>query len=139
MGPAASALLFTLNASSKQLVVSSAGSVRGLCVVDSNAGTVSHSNGFLANVFLTACTTAAAKATSWELSGCTIRSSDQCLDVGSAGSSGDLGFELKLLPAAAARRRSTQSLSSLGEALSSKIPRAVSTTCSQLCLAVAKA
>ena len=101
MGPAASALLFTLNASSKQLVVSSAGSVRGLCVVDSNAGTVSHSNGFLANVFLTACTTAAAKATSWELSGCTIRSSDQCLDVGSAGSSG--GFELKLLPAAVAR------------------------------------
>ena len=98
VGPAASALLFTLNASSKQLVVSSAGSVRGLCVVDSNAGTVSHSNGFLANVFLTACTTAAAKATSWELSGCTIRSSDQCLDVGSAGSSGDLGFELKLLP-----------------------------------------
>jgi len=61
--------------------------------------------GYLANVFLTECSTASTKASSWELSGSTIRSavpksSAQCLDVGSAGSGGDLGFEFQLLPAA---------------------------------------
>lgn len=100
VGPVSSALQFTRNAASGQLVVSSAGTVHGLCVATSNAGTVSHSNGFLANVFLTECDDAAAKASTWEVSGGTVRSLDQCLDVGSAGSSGDLGFSLKLLPAA---------------------------------------
>ena len=114
VGPAAGALQFTLGASSKQLVVASAGSLCGLCVANSNSGTVSDSNGFLANVFLTECSTAAAKASSWELSGSTIRSavpksSAQCLDVGSAGSAGDLGFEFNLKPAATLEKQAFHS------------------------------
>ena len=114
VGPAAAALQFTLIPSSKQLVVASAGAVHGLCMTNSNSGTVSDSNGYLANVFLTECSTAAAKASSWELNGTTIRSpvpksSAQCLDVGSAGSSGDLGFEFKLKPAATLEKQAFHS------------------------------
>lgn len=83
--------------------------LNGLCVATSNSGTASTSQGFLANVFLTECSTASAKSAAWSLTPAseneeeglmTVRTGGQCLDIGSGGSHGDLGFELSLLPAA---------------------------------------
>jgi hypothetical protein len=71
--------------------------VHGLCVVTSNSGTVSHSNGYLANVFLTECETLPSH---WTFANGTLQAGGQCLDVGSGGSRGDLGFEFELQPAA---------------------------------------
>lgn len=96
VGPAASALHFALV--DTQLVVVSGGppETHGLCVTDSD----DLSKGFLANVYLADCSRA---SKNWVLSAAngTIRNANgQCLDVGSAGSAGDLGFVLDLLPAA---------------------------------------
>ena len=104
----ASALLFTaeegLPGKKQRIVVAGGGQQLDgsrLCLSSSNGeGSVSRSNGYMANVFLTDC----ALADSWNVSATdgTIResASGQCLDVGSAGSSGDLGFQFVLLPAA---------------------------------------
>jgi hypothetical protein len=121
IGPAVSALQFELADSKLTVAAVGDGSpshLSGLCLASSDSGTVSKSNGYLANIFLTECSTTAAKSTVWSLSpagegedsgsagavvikrGAPHASSGQCLDVGSGGSHGDLGFELPLLPAA---------------------------------------
>jgi lysophospholipase L1-like esterase len=111
VGPATSALQFAL-ADTKLTVAGGAAAVRGLCVADSNgAGSASHSNGYLANVFLTECELAG-NWTHFPADG-TVRaagqSGRQCLDVGSAGSSSDLGFAFDLLPAAPPERQAYHS------------------------------
>ena len=106
VGPATSALRFALT-DSKLKVAGGAAAVNGLCVADSNKGTASYSNGYLANVFLTECELAG----TWTHSSTdgTLRTDGQCLDVGSAGSSGDLGFAFDLLPAAPPERQAFHS------------------------------
>lgn len=103
IGPSASALRFSFETSTGQISVSTSVSgqpnVTGLCVSDSE----SVSRGFLTNVFLTDCAIA---STNWTVASTSTPATvliknrnGQCLDVGSGGSVGDLGFELKLLPA----------------------------------------
>jgi hypothetical protein len=108
VGPAEAALHFTLTGS-QQLVVASGGlpEVQGLCAANSNLGTVSHSNNYLANVFLTECNLAGR----WNVSvNGTIRAADgQCLDIGSAGSHGDLKFQFGLQPAAPLEKQAFRS------------------------------
>lgn len=81
----------------------------GLCLADSDAV----SKGYLPNVFLTNCTNPAARnwTTSQHSDGGSsfIAQNKQCLDVGSAGSAGDLGVEFTLLPAAPAARQAFNS------------------------------
>ena len=117
VGPTRSALSFRLSGS--QLIVDGGSrlELNGLCVASSISGTASASQLYLPNVFLTECTTASAKASVWSLTPtseegkgrATIRASGQCLDIGSGGSRGDLGFKLTLLPAAPLERQAFRS------------------------------
>lgn len=102
VGPLASALRFAIAPTDDSAkIVATGGAAASLCLSSSNGkGSVSYSNGFLANVFLTDC----GLASSWKVNATdrTISEAEsgQCLDVGSAGSRGDLGFQFELEPAA---------------------------------------
>ena len=65
----------------------------GLCM----AASAPH-GGLIANVYLTDCCIAGTWG--WNATSGTLKTDAACLDVGSGGSSGDLGYEFRLLPAA---------------------------------------
>lgn len=120
VGPTGSTLSFRLSGSQLIAEGDQGGSrlgLNGLCVATSISGTASASQLYLPNVFLTECSTTSAKSSVWSLTPTsedrkglmTIRASGQCLDVGSGGSHGDLGFELSLLPAAPLERQAFRS------------------------------
>ena len=112
---APAALEFALDSHGGHLVVAAPSSppFLGLCVASDWAG----SHGYLPNVYLTECVHAeetwafkpsaangsVGQLISTEGSSSTVMSTNlqsQCLDVGSGGSAGDLGFRLKVAPAA---------------------------------------
>ena len=125
--PAARALTFAFNASSAQIVARLPRNVFAsndagprLCL----AADWSHSHGYLPNVLVTEC--AGVTEQRWDVLSnavaCTVPKADapatQCLDAGSGGSGGDLGFRLALAPAPtlAAQAYRNASLASWGGA-----------------------
>ncbi len=114
IGPPDEALRFVKDGSQLRVVGGPAGVASGaigLCMTDSRK----NSRSALPNVFLTNCTNGNAR--NWTLTsasasaagGPIIAGDGQCLDVGSGGSVGDLGYQLDLLPAAPLREQAFHS------------------------------
>lgn len=112
IGPPEEALRFVRNGSQLRVVGGPdavAPAAIGLCMTDSRK----HSRSALPNVFLINCSDGNAR--NWSLAsasaagGPIIAGDGQCLDVGSGGSVGDLGYQLNLLPAAPLRKQAFRS------------------------------